>query len=105
MNPVPGWPVADKPTVEEGFRRLLKEFETWLNERALSGNEVRWVDGMMIAHNLYKAIMQDLSGRISESEGTRAAFYSVGLRRLSQALLSPEESKQAEREIIARGGT
>jgi len=85
--------------VEEGYRRMLREFQRWINERADAGDAVTYVDGMMIAHNLYKAIMQDLSERVDP--GTHARLYGVGLRRLAQALLSPEESRKAEQEIKA----
>ncbi len=89
-------PMADEWTVREGLERLRSEFLRWVNERALAENEVSFPSAHMTAHNFYKLIMFDLADKMGLNESERRSFYAIGLKRLTVAMLAPEESDRAE---------
>ena len=104
LEPTPILPIANVDHVLDGVKRLIAEFEAFVNEQAEQGQEVSWPSGLMIAHNLFKRVVTDLAERQGLDEAGKAKFYAMTLRRLSQSLLSPEESRAAEDAVLREMG-
>lgn len=89
--------LANPKVTVEGLEAMRQAFEKWINEVIDRDGDLKYTTALMVAHNFYKLVVQDIADKAKMTEEDSRGFYAQSLLRLSQALLEPEKSRELER--------